>query len=161
MGGNIDLPVAIAKAKASAIIKIFGEEKKNDIQEECIILTSDQITLFQDQIRGKPRDLEEARNFLSSYQSGESCQTVTAVVATHLPSGRQTSEIDVCTVHWSGIPPDAMDILLAKEDVMYSCGAFLIEDEDFIAHVRLVEGSLDSIRGLPIRAMKKVIASVT
>ena len=47
-----------------------------------MVITSDQIVLFNDQVRGKPRDEAEARAFLASYGKGTVCQTVAAVVAT-------------------------------------------------------------------------------
>mmetsp|Transcript_14331 Transcript_14331/g.26829 ORF Transcript_14331/g.26829 Transcript_14331/m.26829 type:complete len:95 (+) Transcript_14331:367-651(+) len=88
------------------------------------------------------------------------CQTVAAVVATHLPSGRQQSEVDICSVHWGGIPDEAHDTLLSKEEVYWSCGGFLIEDEDFVRHVEYIDGTLDSIRGLPVKATKKAVGAV-
>lgn len=160
---NIRLPAVIAKAKASAIFERLKKQSSGvdaKPSESSIIITSDQIVLFQGRIRGKPRDKEEAREFLMSYSEGEMCQTVTAVVATEFPSGRQSWEVDICTVHWTGIPSNAVDTLLQKEDVYYSCGGFLIEDDDFVKYVDKIEGSLDSIRGLPIKATKRAIYTV-
>jgi septum formation protein len=170
--GSLDVPVLIAKAKAAAILSQLQEQDQaaaigKEVDEEGgaqarsrVVITSDQIVLFRNKVRGKPRDAAEARQFLASYQDGEMCQTVAAVVATHLPSGRQASQVDICSVHWSGIPEEAWEGLLAKEEVFWSCGGFLIEDEDFVRHVHRIEGSVDSIRGLPIRATKKAISDV-
>ena len=170
--GNLDIPVLIAKAKATAILEQLrvsdavvagsGSEcgSSSECGSECVVITCDQIVLFNDQVRGKPRDIAEAREFLSSYSEGAQCHTVCAVVATHLPSGRQHSLVDTSTVHWSGIPTASLDTLLAKEEVYWSCGGFLIEDEDFLKHVQFVEGTLDSIRGLPVKAVKRVVSEV-
>ena len=76
------LPVLIAKAKAEAII---GRLDKN--MSPFVLLTSDQIVLFGNEIREKPVDENEAEKFLSSY-SNQNVSTVSAVVATHFPSGK-------------------------------------------------------------------------
>lgn len=150
------LPVLIAKAKANSILgQLEGE------RVPTVIITCDQIVLFQNEIRNKPENEEEARSFLESYQDGAIVQTISAVVATHVPSGRQSGEVDLSTVHWSGIPASAVDdLLVTKPDIFHSCGGFLIEDPDFVNYVDRIEGELDSIRGLPIRATKKVFRSV-
>ena len=150
------LPVLIAKAKATSILgQLEGD------RTPTVIITCDQIVLFQNEIRNKPEDETEARAFLESYQDGAIVQTISAVVATHVPSGRQSGEIDLCTVHWSGIPPSAIDNFLeSKPGIYHSCGGFLIEDPDFVNCVDRIEGELDSIRGLPVKATKKVFRSV-
>lgn len=150
------LPVLIAKAKATSILGQLGSDRV-----PTVIITSDQIVLFQNEVRCKPENEEQARSFLESYQDGAIVQTISAVVATHVPSGRQSSEIDLSTIHWSGIPTSAIDDLLeTKPDIYRSCGGFLIEDPDFVNFVDRIEGELDSIRGLPIKSTKKVFRSV-
>jgi septum formation protein len=79
------LPTLIAKAKATAIFERLNNEKCLD---SFILLTADQIVLFGDQIREKPVDEEEAIKFLTSY-SNRSVSTLSAVCATHFPSGIQ------------------------------------------------------------------------
>lgn len=172
MAKNTEIPVHIAKAKAAAILEqlrekdaVAAEGKQDDKHSQPhelsrVVITSDQVVIFDNEVRGKPCDEAEAHAFLASYGKGTMCQTVSAVVATHLPSGRQHAEVDICSVHWSGIPDDAHETLLGKEEVYWSCGGFLIEDEDFVRHVDYIEGSLDSIRGLPVKATKKAVGAV-
>lgn len=75
------LPVIIAKAKATAILGRVSEDR-----EPFILLTADQIVLYQDEIREKPMNEHQATYFLSSYSNHE-VHTISAVVATHYPSG--------------------------------------------------------------------------
>ena len=75
------LPVLIAKAKAAAILM-----RLDLTGEPFVLLTSDQIVLFGSEIREKPIDETEAFRFLSSY-SNQEVSTISAVVATHYPSG--------------------------------------------------------------------------
>lgn len=75
------LPAIIAKAKATAIL---GRLSGNC--EPFILLTADQVVLFQDEVREKPIDEKQAAYFLTSY-SNQEVHTISAVVATHYPSG--------------------------------------------------------------------------
>ena len=75
------LPVIIAKAKATAILGRLSENC-----EPFILLTADQIVLFHDEVREKPIDEHQAAYFLTSY-SNQEVHTISAVVATHYPSG--------------------------------------------------------------------------
>lgn len=77
------LPILIAKAKATAI---FERLKEEECLDSFILLTADQIVLFGEEIREKPVDEEEAVRFLTSY-SNQKVSTLSAVVATHYPSG--------------------------------------------------------------------------
>ena len=67
----LNMPVLIAHAKADAIII---EKKLNDIGEG-VLMTCDQITLYNDtEVREKPETEEIARRFLRSY-SGHKVST--------------------------------------------------------------------------------------
>jgi septum formation protein len=150
------LPILLAKQKATAIL-----EKLSDLTSPTVILTCDQIVLYRNQVRNKPINRAQAKEYLMSYGPGDIVQTVSAVVATHFPSGKQFGDIDICTIHWNGIPEEVIENqLLNKEEIYSSCGGILIEDPDFLAHVDHIDGDLDSIRGMPIKTTKRVFRSV-
>lgn len=148
------LPVLIAKSKATAIC-----DKLEDIDNETIVITCDQIILFHGAIREKPVDMSEAASFISSY-SGESVQTITAVVATHLPSRRQSSETDIATVYWRDFSSEDIENMLLNEHVLESAGGFLIEDINFARAIERIVGDRDSVLGLPMRTTIRVVKSV-
>lgn len=75
------LPVIIAKAKATAILS-----RLHDSRGPFMLLTADQIVLYGSEVREKPIDEAQATEFLSSYSERE-VSTISAVVATHYPSG--------------------------------------------------------------------------
>jgi septum formation protein len=75
------LPVIIAKAKATAILS-----RLDDSRGPFMLLTADQIVLYGSEVREKPINEAQATEFLSSYSERE-VSTVSAVVATHYPSG--------------------------------------------------------------------------
>lgn len=150
------LPILIAKEKAKAILT-----KLSDIDRPTVIITCDQIVFYRNEVRTKPLNRTQAKQYLLSYQENEIVQTISAVVATHYPSGKQASDIDISTIYWSGIPEDVIDnVLLNKDDIYHSCGGFLIEDPDFLNYVDHIDGEIDSIRGLPIKLTKKVFRTV-
>lgn len=152
----LELPELIARAKAVAILEQLDSQH---YEGECVVLTSDQIVLYHGTLREKPESEEEAVSFLSSY-SNDCATTVSAVVATHYPSRRQDSEVDIATVHWDRIPADVVQAVVARGQVYSAAGGFIIEDPDLWPLVKSVNGTVDSVLGMPIDASVRVIASV-
>lgn len=142
----LELPLLIAKAKAEALLIRLRALNTN---ESSLILTSDQIVLFDGKVREKPVDVAEATFFLSSY-SDTCVATVSAVVITEFPSGVQTSGVDVAKVHWKSISDEVVAKVVAKGEIFSSAGGFRIEDEDLNPLVARIEGSVDSVMGLPV-----------
>ena len=107
---NLDLPVTIAIAKAAAVMnKLLLAQHPN----RCLIITSDQVTIFQDCVREKPESREEAVKFLSTY-SCNSLRTVCGVVVTEYPSGIQRQGSDIATVVWGSIHDDVVQRVVDK-----------------------------------------------
>jgi septum formation protein len=152
----LELPNMIAKAKADAILKQLEDQ---NYLHDCIVLTSDQIVLYRGSVREKPADEAEAISFLSSY-SDSSATTVSAVVATHYPSRRQESEVDIATVHWHTIPMDVICAVVDRGQIFTAAGGFIIEDPDLYPLVKSVEGTIDSVLGMPVDATVRVISAV-
>ena len=140
------MPLLIAKAKADALLMRL---RALDSNESSLLLTSDQIVLFSDTVREKPVDAAEATFFLSSY-SDRSVATVSAVVITEYPSGVQTSGVDIAKVHWKTISDEVVSKVVAKGEIFSSAGGFRIEDEDLNPLLDGLEGSVDSVMGLPV-----------
>jgi septum formation protein len=152
----LELPKLIAFAKADAIVK---KMKTDGNDNSTVLITADTIVLFAGRLREKPIDENEAHLFLSSY-SNESVSTITAVVATHIPSGRQSCEVDIATVYWKDIPDNIIHKVIAKGNVLQAAGGFCVEDEDLNPLILKIEGSFDSVLGLPVSSTNNLIMNV-
>src|SRR5687768_10843971 len=73
------LPLVLAQAKA--------DELKRQIPEPTILITSDSIALYEGQVREKPENREQAKEFLRSY-SDKPVEVATAVVVTNTENGK-------------------------------------------------------------------------
>lgn len=152
----MELPVLIAKAKAEAL---FNRLKEENSFESFIILTSDQIVLYKSDVREKPSTREEAKQFLSSY-SNDNVSTISAIVITEYPSKKQKSAIDIATVYWDEITDLIVEKVIDKGEIYSSAGGFRIEDSDLNPLIRYLEGSFDSIMGLPVSLTVELIEDV-
>jgi septum formation protein len=152
---HLELPSLIAKAKAQAIIdRLTGNE------EPFVLVTTDQVVYFQGEIREKPADRAEAARYLNSY-SKNAVSTVSAVVATHLPSRRQSANVDVATVFWNEITPAVVERVIARGEIFSSAGGFRIEDPDLKDCILDIDGAVDSVMGMPIDLTVQLVNDVT
>lgn len=147
---HLKLPVAIAIAKADALFKRFADGTDSPISDEFMILTADQIVVFKDTVREKPISEAEAAFFLLSY-SNETVSTVSAIVLTHYPSGKQVHSIDVATVAWYEINENVVSRVINRGEIYSSAGGFRVEDTDLNGLIKDMDGTMDSIMGMPVQ----------
>lgn len=152
----MEMPVLIARAKASALI-----EKLNlmELEEPAILMTFDQIVLYKTQVREKPESREQAVEYLSSY-SNDAVSTVSAVVVTHVPSGIQRCGVDIATVYWHEIPEEIVQHVVDRGEVMSSAGGFLVEDVDLNKLIKGIDRPVDSVMGMPVELAKRLMTEV-
>eukprot|EP00903_Cladosiphon_okamuranus_P016126 g14882.t1 len=131
----------IARAKARSLVQ--------NLNKPGILITADQVCLFQEEVREKPENAQEAMSFLASY-SGQSVKTLSALCVTNLETGRVTEGMHEATVFWKHIPTSVVDGVVARGLVMSSAGGFALEDPDLGSLVHRIEGSVDNIFGLPV-----------
>lgn len=114
---------------------------------------------YDGRIREKPATPEECRSYLRSYETAPAV-TVTAVVVTHTLTGASVEGVDVAKQWFKPIPEAVMEQLIAKGDVMYCCGGFIVDDPLIQPYLGPREGDEDSIIGLPmaltLRLMKQL-----
>lgn len=145
------LVLALARAKAEAL--------KIKINESAILITSDQVVVCDGKIREKPETKEEARYFLESY-STHPAETVTAVVVTNLKTDKKAEVIDIAKVYLHPYTEEEIDDLIKEGQVFNFSGGFSINGEKWEKHINKIEGTRDSIIGLPKDITKRLIDEV-
>ena len=76
-----------------------------------ILLTADQVVVYDKKILEKPVDKEEARKFIEGYGLLP-CSTVGSIVLTDLSSMKQVEGVDICTIYFDPIPNEIIQKLL-------------------------------------------------
>ncbi|MBU1164051.1 Maf family protein [Patescibacteria group bacterium] len=146
------LVLKIGRAKAEALLP--------KIKEDAILITSDQVGVCDGEIREKPENEAEVRKFLQSYEKYP-VQTVTSVITTNTKTGKTAEGIDIAKLWFSKFSDDQIE-KIAKDKVVYTfAGGYNMAYADIADHVIKIEGTIDSVQGLPIELTKKLIKQVS
>lgn len=144
-----DLVMALAAAKAEAIISKIANLKNGEISSEPLLLiTADQVVVHEGVIREKPSSEEEARLFIKGYSRAPAC-TVGSVMVTNLKTGLKKGGWDKAEVYFHPIPDDVVESLIKEGLVLKVAGGLLVEHPLTSPLVEAMVGSIDSIMGLP------------
>jgi len=120
----------------------------NDSLSACLLITCDQVVVYDGAIREKPRDASEARRFITSY--GEKpVSTVGAVAVTDLVTGERFGPlVDRATVRFDPIPTHVVDFLIDEGTCLHCAGGLMVEHPKMVALAAETEGSADALMGL-------------
>lgn len=146
-----ELALALANAKADALFP--------KISEEAILITSDQVDVCSGEIREKPVDEKQAREFLQNYNKYP-VETVTAVVVINTANQKKAEGIDVAKVFFKPLSENKIDEIINDGCVFTCAGGFCINDPVFKDCIERVEGEVDSVAGLPPTLTEKLINEV-
>ena len=145
------LVLAIANAKAEAL--------KPKISEPAILITADQVVFHDGKILEKPLNENEAREFMAGYNFC-SPETVAAVVVTNLVSGKKAEGTDIAKVNYKKLSEADMDYLIKNGDIYNLAGGVDIDGPIWEPFVESIEGTRDSVIGLPKELTRKLIDEV-
>lgn len=146
------LTLALAHAKADALAQ--------KIHESALLVTSDQIVVWNGEIREKPEGPEQAREFLSGYAE-HPAETVTAVVVTNVKTGKRREGVDVARVYFRPVPHDVIERFVASGDPFTHAGGFSIENRLLQPYIARIEGGEDSVIGLPLALLERLMQEVS
>jgi septum formation protein len=144
------LTLELANLKADALQNNF---------DSAILVCSDQVIVYQGEIREKPKTTEECRNYLRSYTNSPA-ESVTAVVVVNTKTGKRAQGIDHAKQYFAPIPEIVIEQAISEGTVMKSAGGFLIENQLFKPYLLERTGDPTSIMGLPILLMTELIKNV-
>ncbi|XP_057524926.1 uncharacterized protein LOC130804491 isoform X2 [Amaranthus tricolor] len=179
-----DLVMALAEAKADAIISKLqiADKQVNDTEptlliaadtEEAILpkpsnddhridagptilITGDQVVVYEGMIREKPSNEEEARQYIKDY-SGRKASTVSSVLVTNLQTGFRKGEWDKVEILFDDISDEIIDKLIEEGAVLNVAGGLIIEHPLVLPLVKEVVGTTDSVMGLPKAVTERLI----
>ena len=146
-----ELTLALARAKAEAL--------KSQISEEAILITSDQVVVWNGKIREKPEDEKEAKEFLEGYNIYPA-ETVTAVVVTNLVNGKQAEGVDIAKAYFNMFSEEDIQKIIEDRSLFEMAGGFTPDGELWERHINKIEGARDSVIGLPKELTGRLIKEV-
>lgn len=147
------LALAIANAKADDLLR--------QITEPAVLITTDQVVVCNDKIYEKPESAHEAREFMHSYNK-HSAQTVTAVVVVNTKIGKRVAGVDIVNIYFKHIPDSVIEELIAEGQIFSCAGGFQVEAKDgnLSPYIKSIDGAIDSVKGLPLKLLKKLIKRI-
>ncbi|KAL8459008.1 hypothetical protein ACS0TY_036475 [Phlomoides rotata] len=176
--------MVLAEAKADAIIgKIKNEaSRENDVKptvviaadtaetvppkhhgkedgEPTLLITCDQVVVYEGMIREKPSSEEEARLFIKGYSGGHAA-TVSSVLVTNLSTGLRKGGWDKVEIYFHDIPEEIIDKLIEEGMVLNVAGGLIIEHPLVLPYVKEVVGGTDSVMGLPMGLTRRLMEEV-
>ncbi|MFN3650264.1 MAG: Maf family nucleotide pyrophosphatase [Armatimonadota bacterium] len=147
-----ELVRALAEAKARAVAA--------KLAEPALVVAADQVMTHGGVIREKPRGADEARHFLRTAHQAP-LETVSAVAVLDPATGRLASDTDVVRLEVEPIPDETIERLLEQGEVLYCAGGMRFEDPLLQPHIRRMDGTLDSVMGLPKALTERLLREVS
>ncbi|KFK31818.1 hypothetical protein AALP_AA6G162400 [Arabis alpina] len=154
-----ELVLALAEAKAEAIMKRIPVDDNIEEDKSTLLVTCDQVVVFEDAVREKPSSVEEAREYIRGYSKGHTA-TVSSVVVTNLKTGFRKGGVDRVEIYFHEIPDEIIEKLIEEGMVLKVAGALVIEHPLILPLVKEVIGTTDSVMGLPKELTEKLIKEV-
>ena len=144
------LPQKNACLKAEAVAEMYPG---------AVVLGADTAIVFENQLIGKPRDLEDARRILAMF-SGRTHQVITGIALMRTgeaPFFRQWSEISQVT--FKTLSSAVIEEYIQKVHVLDKAGAYAIQEcGDMI--ISGFTGELNNIIGLPLRRLEEELKKI-
>lgn len=142
----------LSEAKANALLPTLSDQ-------ESLLITADQVVTWNDEIREKPRNAEEGRQFLRDY-ANSSVHILSGVRVTNLATGAAMDGVHIATVTFGDIPDAVIEDLVSEGSCLGCAGSLKAEDPRMLPHETKSDLQEDHARGLPLELTKQLIQRV-
>ncbi|XP_057498987.1 uncharacterized protein LOC130783411 isoform X1 [Actinidia eriantha] len=151
-----ELVIALAQAKADAIISRLEITSHLEDALPTLLITADTVVVYEGIIREKPSSKEEARQFIRGYSGGHAA-VVGSVLVTNLHTGIRKGGWDRAEVYFHDIPNEVIDSLVEERIMLNVAGGLMLEHPLTLPFVDMVVGTGDCVMGLPKTLTEKLI----
>ncbi len=147
-----ELPLRLARAKAEALLP--------RIKEPALLVTADQVIVWHGELREKPRDFTEARAYLETFSGSEyPAECINGITVTNTASGKSLTEREVSRVYFSTLPQDTIEAFL-KEGTMYKYAGGFTPQSPLLRPYLRIDGTFESVLGLPLDILTRLLKKV-
>lgn len=146
------LVIMISHAKADALEK--------QISELAYIITADQVVTHDGRILEKPVDIKEAKDNMRRFGNGEPVCTVSGLVVVNTATKERAEGIDIVSIHFKPFPDAVIEELTGREYALHVAGGFQLEDPLTQKYVVQIDGTIDSVMGLPKKLLLQLLDQV-
>ncbi|KAJ6874254.1 hypothetical protein NC651_032925 [Populus alba x Populus x berolinensis] len=136
-----DLVMTLAEAKADTILQKLPISDYTKDAEPTLLITADQVVVYEGVIREKPASKEEAWEFIKGYSGGHAA-TVGSVLVTNLKTGFRKGEWDRVEIYFHEIPDEVIEKLIEEGIVLRVAGGLIIEHPLVLPYIKEVVGFL-------------------
>ena len=120
-----------------------------------LLLAADTVGWLDGQVIGKPADEADARRILTTI-GGRQHELWTGVVLWQRPGDLQITWQERSLVFFRQLSREEMDVYLAGNTWQGCSGAYAIQEQDD-PYVKLLEGSMSNVIGLPMESLQRVM----
>lgn len=135
----VELVEKLSKLKAKAVL-----EERSD--ENVLVIGSDTIVVLEDQVLGKPKNKDEAREMLKLL-SGKTHEVLTGVALLSLD--KEIVFYEKTSVKFTAISEDLLELYLDTGESLDKAGAYGIQG-NALSFIEKVNGSYSNVVGLPV-----------
>jgi len=113
-----------------------------------IVLSADTVVVINDEVLGKPRDVEDARQMLSRL-SGRAHHVYTGVAVQRPATGYRETGVESTRVTFNLVDSATIDRYIARAQPFDKAGSYAIQGLGSLL-VRKIEGDYSNVVGLPL-----------
>lgn len=120
------------------------------------VLGVDTVVVHREEVFGKPRDREDARRMLEALRGGDH-QVYTGLCLYNVENGESLAHVECSRVFVDEMTAGEVEAYIDSGEPMDKAGAYGIQGR-FAAYINRVEGCYYAVMGLPLSALRKVLA---
>lgn len=148
-----ELPLLLAEAKADALLP--------KINEPALLITADQVIVWNGELREKPRDLAEARRYLETFSESEyPAECVNGIMVTNTETRKSMLEREISRVYFTKIPANIIERFLIECNPLKYAGGFTPQAPLLRPYLR-IDGTSESVLGLPMDVVERCMKELT
>ena len=150
---NVDesFPPELDKEKVPEYLsRLKADAYRDVINEDEILITADTVVIIDNEIVGKPKSLEDAKQMLSKL-SGKTHKVVTGVTLTSTKKAVTFST--VTAVSFARLSEAEIDYYVEKYKPLDKAGAYGIQEWIGAVGVAGIDGSFYNVMGLPVHRL--------
>jgi septum formation protein len=156
---------AIRHPIPSQLVLLLTEAKSKALRQfgdlgDSLLITADQVVVSGGAIREKPQSAQEARFFLESYRE-QPAETISALGIFDPRTQRYLAGVETAKIFFKDITDHVIDGAIADGTIFSCSGGFAIEHPILAPCIARIEGTEDSVQGLPISLLQQLLQAIT